>query len=317
MSGAWNAEEFQMKKRVIVFLLILVAGPGLARGQVGGNIGYSEAGGKAKAEQSERAKRVLTKDELPPTGTSTFVECNVLMNVKADEHVVVFGISQEGETLAECSAKMDATVKAFSAELKPLGIGGSDLFVDFAAQTKIYAFELQGDILQEKLVGFELKKNISIHYKAASLLESITLAAAKSQIYDLIKVDYIVKDIGRVHDRLMEEAAAMTKNKISRYEKLLGIKLQPPAQVYAEKSAIHYPTQMYDSYTAYESEAIRGGPERQKYTVRSARKSRTFFFNGLDADGFDAVINPVITEPVVQFTLYLKVKYEVEQTKAK
>jgi hypothetical protein len=65
---------------------------------------------------------VLTKDELPPTGTSTFVECNVLMNVKADEYVVVFGITQEGETLAECSDKMDATIKAFAADLKPLGI---------------------------------------------------------------------------------------------------------------------------------------------------------------------------------------------------
>ena len=113
-----------MKKGVIVFLLILVADAGLSRGQVGGNIGYSESGGKAKAEQSERARRVLTKDELPPTGTSTFVECNLLMNVKADEYVVVFGIAQEGETLAECSGKMDATVKAFAADLKPLGIGG-------------------------------------------------------------------------------------------------------------------------------------------------------------------------------------------------
>ena len=42
-------------------------------------------------------------------------------------------------------------------------------------------------------------------------------------------------------------------------------------------------------------------------------KTRTFFFNGLDADGFDDVINPVVIEPVVQFTLYLKVKYEVER----
>src|SRR5688500_3111194 len=92
--AASNAKEFEMKNGVIVSLLIFLAGPGMARGQVGGNIGYSEAGGKAKAEQSERAKRVLTKDELPPTGTSTFVECNVLMNVKADEYVVVFGITQ-------------------------------------------------------------------------------------------------------------------------------------------------------------------------------------------------------------------------------
>jgi uncharacterized protein YggE len=306
-----------MNKGIIIGLLILLASPGLSRGQVGGNIGYSDSGGKAKAEQNERAKRVLSKEELPPTGTSTFVECNVLMNIKADEHVALFGIAQEGATLAECSAKMDAAIKAFSADLKPLGIGGDDLFVDFVAQTKVYGFEVQGDILQEELVGFELKKNVSIHYQEPALLESIALAAARSQIFDLIKVDYIVKDIQRVQEKLMEEAATVAQSKISRYEKLLGIKLQPPAQVYAEKSAIYYPTQMYDSYTAYESEAIRGGPDRQRYTVRSARKSRTFFFNGLSADGFDAVINPVVTEPVVQFTLYLKVKYEVEQTKAK
>jgi len=37
----------------------------------------------------------------------------------------------------------------------------------------------------------------------------------------------------------------------------------------------------------------------------------------LDGDGFDLVLNPVITEPVVQCTLYLKIKYEVEQPKAK
>jgi hypothetical protein len=172
-------------------------------------------------------------------------------------------------------------------------------------------------MLQEKLVGFKLKKNVSIHYKDAAQLEKLTLAAAKVQIFDLIKVDYIVKDINRVQDKLMEEAARITKNKIARYEKLLGIKLQPPAQVYAEKSAIHYPAQMYGSYTAYGSEEAPGLDRDRKYTVRSARKTQTFFFNSLDGDGFDAVINPVITEPVVQCTLYLKVKYEIEQIKAK
>ena len=305
-----------MNKWITVSLLIILASPGHASGQVGGNIGYSQTGGKAAAKQREQAMRVLTKVELPPTGTSTFVESHVLMNVKADEYVVVFGVAQEGETLAECGGKMDATVEAFAAELKPLGVAEEDFFVDFVAQTRTYGFEVAGEILEEKLVGFELKKNVLVHYEDAALLDKITLAAARAEIFDLIKVDYVVKDIGRVQDRLMEEASQVTKNKMARYENLLGIKLQPPAQVYAEKSAIHYPTQMYDSYAAYESEAIRNVTDRQRYTVRSARKSRTFFFNGLDADGFDAVINPVVTEPVVQFTLYLKVKYEVEQIKA-
>ena len=98
----------------------------------------------------------------------------------------------------------------------------------------------------------------------------------------------------------------------------MGTRLQSPAQVYAERPAIYYPTDMYDGYTAYESEEMSGGASnyRQKYTVQAARKSRTFFYNGLDAGGFDYVINPVVTEPVVQFTLYLKVKYEMEPNKA-
>jgi uncharacterized protein YggE len=246
-----------------------------------------------------------------------FVDANVLMNVKADEYVAAFGVVQEGETLAECSRKMEATVKELAGALKPMGVGDDDLFVDFVAQNKIYGFEVMGDIAREKLVGFELKKNVLIHYRDRSLLDKIVLAAARSQVFDLIKVDYIVKDTQRVQDRLMEEAARVIKQKASRYERLLGIKLRPPAQVYAERPAVHYPTRMYDAYTAYESEEMGSAAYRQKYTTQAARKSRTFFFNGLDADGFDDVINPVVVEPPVQFTLYLKVKYEVEQVKAK
>jgi hypothetical protein len=173
-----------------------------------------------------------------------------------------------------------------------------------------------GEIAREKLVGFELKKNVSIHYKDASLLDKIVLAASHSHVFDLIKVDYIVADLERIQDRLMEEASRIIKRKAGRYEKLLDINLQSPAQVFAEKSAIHYPTDMYDSYTAFETEHVGIPAHHERLTTQTARKSRTFYYNGLDADGFDAVINPVVFEPVVQFTLYLKVKYEVKQVKA-
>jgi hypothetical protein len=97
----------------------------------------------------------------------------------------------------------------------------------------------------------------------------------------------------------------------------MGITLVPPMQVYADKFAIHYPTELYDSYTAAESESMSNAVYRQNYTTQLARKNRTFYFNGLDADGFDDVITPVYNEPVVQCTLYLKVKYEVDQAKPK
>ncbi len=305
-----------MRTFLIAMLAIPFLTPTLCCAQVGGNVGFAQNGGKGRAVQNERSKRVLTREELPPSATSTFVEANVLMNVRADEYVAVFGVLQEAETVAECNRKMDATIKQFNDELKTLGIGDDARFVDFIAQNKIYGYEVTGEIAREKLVGFELKKNVSIHYKDTTLLDKLVLAASHSQIFDLIKVDYIVSDLDRIEDRLIEEASRIIKRKASRFEKLLDIKLQPPAQVLAEKSAIYYPTGMYDSFTAFESEPVRIPANRDRMTTQTARKSRTFFFNGLDADGFDAVINPVVIEPVVQFTLYLKVKYDVKQIKA-
>jgi uncharacterized protein YggE len=302
-------------KRTLILFLLTITGAAAVFAQASGNIGYAQGGGNARAEQNEKSKRVPAQGEAPPSATTMFVEASVLMNVKADEFVAVFGVAQECVTVPECNQKMDATIEGFSGDLKQLGIGRDDLYVDFAAQNKIYAYQVTSNIAKENLVGFELKKNIAIHYQDKTLLDKLIIAASKSKIFDLIKVDYIVKDTGPIHNRLMDEAAKIIKQKASRDEKLLDIKLLAPAQIYAEKPSIYYPTEMYDSYSAYESEEISGDYYREKYTVQNARKSRTFFFNPLNADGFDAVINPVVIEPVVQFTLYLKVKYEIDQPK--
>jgi hypothetical protein len=125
-------------------------------------------------------------------------------------------------------------------------------------------------------------------------------------------VDYIVKDHQPIQNRLAEEAAEIIKQKSARHESLLGIKLLPSPQVYAEKPSIYYPAEMYEAYTAYEAERVDRNQYRPKYVVQDLRKSRTFFYNPLTADGFDRVINPVVIEPVIQFTLYLKVKYDLE-----
>lgn len=303
-------------KRVLPLIPLLLLLSAECFAQASGNIGYSQGGsGRARADANERGKRSVAKDDQPPTATSMFLDASVLMNVKADRFVAVFGLLQECATVAECNQKMDATVAGFKTGLKGLGIGDSDIYVDFASQNKIYGYELATNRAVEKLVGFELKKNVAIHYRDRDMLDRLTVLASQSKIYDLIKVDYVVTDTAAVQNRLMDEAAKVIEAKTARYQRLLNIKLRPPAQVYAEKPSVYYPTEMYDSYAAYESEDIEQDRDdlRRRYTVKNARKSRTFFFNPLDADGFDTVINPVVIEPVVQFTLYLKIKYEVEQ----
>ena len=302
-------------RRTLTALLIVAAACASARAQASGNVGYSQGGGSARAEQQERAKRVLGERDVPPTSTSMFIEASVLMNVLADEHVAVFAVMQECATPAECNQKMDAVTGQFTGELKQLGVRPEDTFIDFATQNKIYGFTVEGNVARERLAGFELKKNVSVRYRDKGLLDKLVLAAARAKIFDLVKVDYVVRDPAAVQGRLVEEAARAVREKAARYERLFGIKLLQPPQIYAERASTYYPTEMYDSYVAHESEAVEADDYRRKYAVVNARKGRTFFFNALNADGFDAVVNPVVIEPVVQFTLYLRVKYEIEQPK--
>jgi uncharacterized protein YggE len=297
--------------RILVWGAATILSCPCALAQVGGGAVYNQdrTGG---AQGNERAKRQVSKDEMPLTN-SIYLDASVLINVKADEYVAVFGLAHEGATLEEARQKMDAAVGQFTSELKAAGVAASDMYVDFIAQNRIYGFEINGDLAKEKLTGFEVKKNVSIHYKSEPLLDKYIAAAAKNGVFDLIKVDYIVKDMGAVQTRLMEMATRVVKRKAANHARLLGINLKTPPQVYAEKYSSYYPTESYSSYVAQESEDVAAPFARQRFTVQGARKARTFYFEGLSGKLFDQVENPALTEPVVQFTLYLKLRYELSK----
>lgn len=302
-----------MKTFLLVTLVLLVRSAACFA-QVGGNSVYAQPYGKLRPEQNEHDKRLMAQSETPPGSNSMYIEASVLMNVPADEYLAVFAVAQEGGTPLECNQKMDAVVKEFTDGVKPLGIGSNDFFVDFIAQEKIYDYHVQDSVAKEELAGFELKKNVSLHYRDKALLDPLVIAASRAKIFDLIKVDYIVKDPGPIQNRLLDEAASIIKRKAAAYDQLFGIALSSPPQVCAHKPNIYYPSEMYEAYAAYESQRA-SFPSRD--AVQDLRKTHTFYFNPLNANGFDRVINPVVTEPVVQFTLYLKLKYDIDAKKSR
>src|SRR5919198_1064264 len=111
---------------------MIIAGHGLCLAQTSGNSAYSQQGGKARAKQNEQNKRAAAQQESPPVvvraqgeamaltpaAPNVSIEASVLMNLKADEYVAVFGVSQECATVPECNQKMDAAANRFAEELK-------------------------------------------------------------------------------------------------------------------------------------------------------------------------------------------------------
>ncbi len=304
-------------KTALILGLVWVTGTSVGFGQVSGGAGAGRGGsvyqqptyGVNPAQLERDKRRAVTAAETKDDGTSTFVDASVLMNVKPDEYVAVFGVVQEAKTISEANTNMDETLSRFKESLKGLKVSEPDIFVDFVVQNRVYAYAVEGNVVREELAGFELKKNVSIRYKDRALLDQLVRAAAAHGIYDLIKVDYVVKDTAALQATLRAEAARILKTKAERYQSLLGAKLPGPPQMLVDSPSIYYPNDQYSSYTAAEAERIE--ISRSNRDVVNARKSRTFYFSPLDANGFDTVINPVILEPVVQFTIYVKVKYAV------
>lgn len=270
----------------------------------GGSAAFTERSrsGADEARAHELAKRSV------PFGEGRFIDASVLMNVKPDEYIAVFGISQEGETLDQAQAAMEETVGDFLVSLRELKVATADTFVDFVAQNRIYGYDVSTENLAKELVvGFEVKKNISIRYRDYTMLDKFIAAASKSGIFDLVKVDYVVKDIAAARKRIMEEAAKVIKTKMEEQAQLLGINLGQPTQVMPSPMGVYYPVEMYDSYVAEESQDVYGF--RQGMTIQRARKPRTFYYNPLSARDFDVAINPSLIEPAVQFAIYVRVKY--------
>ncbi len=264
-----------------------------------------------------RAKRLPTNAETKDDGNSTFVDAAVLMNVRADEYVAVFALFAVGETPGIAGAMMDATLAKFTASLDALDVAGVDRNVDFISQSRIYKLEISDDLTDEdkrpiaveKLDGFELKKNVSVRFGDIKSLDALSAAAAAAGIFDLVKVDYLVKDAPAIRERLQLQTMNLIRQKTARYEAALGVKLGQPVQVVADSSGLYFPTGQYNFYAAAESENLSLPYNRSRDAVLKARKSFSAYFDPLDGEGFDAVINPVVVEPVVQFTTYIKVKY--------
>lgn len=287
-------------------LLLVVCSAVASFAQVGGGVAtFGRETASDAARTQELAKR---KAHELPNAKSVFVDAGVMINVKADSFVAVFGISVEGVDLEKARSRMAETLEAFRANLRQAGVRPEDVKDDFVSQNRIYGFEVAGDIAREVIVGFEFKKTVSVKFDAIGRLDALAEAASKAGVFDLVKVDYVVTYLEGVRARLMKEAARIVKQKVSQLEGGLGLKFGKPKQVYAQEFGTYYPTAMYSSYVAQESQQMLAS--RQNFNVQMARKPRTAFFDAMDASIFDVVIDPVVVEPVVQFTVYFKVRYE-------
>ena len=295
-----------MKKCVLFILCLLVVVPVSA--QESGNRIYGKNGYYQPKRQMLANTGMLGS---PNEGYS--IEARVLTNLKPDAFVVVFGVNDEGANAATSNDKVNSKVNNLIQKIRPLGIDSSNVFIDFITQNRVYDYTVSGTQATENFSGFETKKTVAIRYKNRELFERIVSAAAESRIFDLIKVDYIVSDFDVVRAGLFDAAAKVVKSKEQRYASALGVTLNVVG-LSIEKYDVAYPAEAYQRYQAFETgDASVYNPQGASSRVVQ-RKSFTFFYEPFEGSGFDSVLVPLGLEPMVQFSIYLRMQYQVKRS---
>lgn len=239
---------------------------------------------------------------------------SALMNVEANSYVALFGVSQVGESIDSCHRLINERINNFIAQLAQAGVKKEDIYVDFVSQVPVFEYSVEKKIFSKKYneipSGFELKKNVHVAYKKNDNIDQILLIAAKNEIYDIIKVDYVINNMEAVYDTLRKEAIKRLNIKAEDYKKL-GIKFNPKFQVMAEDVRSVYPIERYKKYAAYNNSSITALKKSgvSSNSISQAPKNATLYYDKLPYDEFEIIINPKVIQPVAQFTYMLKVRY--------
>lgn len=316
-----------MFKEVLFLHLFLFSYVGYA--QHGGNVQHrsretKEHHGNEPASQPQNYQPdPVHARALNYNNSELLLDVNILMNAKADYQVAIFSLREERATILACQDSMQRKINLLTQKLLALGIPANYIYVDVITQVPILGYDLkirQGSYeTNEMPIGYELKKNIHVRYDEEKYASLIMDAAAQSGIYNLAKVDYVVANLEAINGQLRAKASEILKNRTQSYREI-GIQVQGIIGLQNEVVLQYYPHERYAQYSAFNNHSlqtlshIQGVSDNLTEGIRQAnqQKHTTLFYDKIPYSRYDAVLNPELFSPTVQFIYQLQVRYRVK-----
>ncbi|MDF1549230.1 MAG: SIMPL domain-containing protein [Bacteroidales bacterium] len=271
----------------------------VSMGQVGGNELYSTE----KKSYAEIPRVIIANDN------TITIEANVLLNAVADYYVAIFNVNQLGETAESTNQMIDSRINSARSGFVQFGINEKDIYIDMLTFVPEYEYEVQKKLFSktynEVPKGFRLQKNIHVKYTDSKMLDKLIEVCAKSEIFDLVKVEYFSANSKAYYDTIRMAAKKILKEKIKDFKEL-GIDTELAFKQMGENIFVKYPGEQYSSYKAFNSSSLEA--LKKNSGVTQTIKNSSFYYNPVSYKDYDQVINPVITEPVIQYAISMKLR---------
>lgn len=293
-------------------LSFLLSNAQLSGNELYGNMNYNQYNGYNNYQQQYQAQYQQINSN---TDSTYYIQAKILMNVQPDEFIATIAVQQEALTVKECNQKINVRIENFKKSLSALGIKSEDLYVDMVAQAKVYDYTVEGKTAAQIDKGFEIKKNVIIKFTDPNLMDEIMVAASEEEIYDIVKVDYIVLDQQKIYDQMIAEIDKLVEKKKATAHSLSEMTLLPDSKLATQNFFAIYPDESYKSYSAFETgdaNYYHGYNSSDTYWKKEQRKSKTFYFDKQNYSGYDKIINPSMVKIPVQFVLDVHIQYKLK-----
>lgn len=277
--------------------------------QVAGNILYNSSARWEFQNQTEILRATTANHN------EVRFELNAMWNVQADSYLAIFHVTQAGSDAREADSLINARINRFKDQIALKKLEDVEVVIDMLSMVPVYHVEVTKQLFSKTYTeipaGFEIQKNIHVHYKDPNVLDQIITAAALQEIYDLIKVDYNVKDMSSIYDSLRDLTTELLEKRVKQYEDM-GIELDTRWRVVSDKQGVYFPLDRYTSYESVSSTSIEATQKKRRpgeeYVPRR-KKNKTHFYNKVPFAGYDIVVNPEVVEPAVQYVYNLQITF--------
>ncbi|MCH2022280.1 MAG: SIMPL domain-containing protein [Saprospiraceae bacterium] len=301
-------------KLSIIFLIFSLA---VTNAQVSDNRNLGNQNESQKSlinENNTRPQNILAS---PKFKKNRVVELNVkvLSNQKAESYVAVFNLTQMGKTADETNTLLLDRFNGFAQDLQTIGIPKENIYLDMVRFLPLYEDEKGKKIFtkthNEVPKGFEMQQNVHIKHNDSNFMGKIISAAARYEIFDLVKVDCSVSNQESIYIEMRKKAVSHLVKEIELYETELGLDLENGYKVVAENKKAVSPIDRYSWYNAISNVSLGGAPEKGK--VLDMYKPKTMYYDKLKYDDYDIVDNPDILGPAIQFIYNLKIQIVIKE----
>ncbi|NQX90837.1 MAG: SIMPL domain-containing protein [Flavobacteriales bacterium] len=304
-----------MKRTQYVLIIILLFAAQEAFSQVAGNIIYNESARWQFQNQVEQLRAT------PPASNMVNFEINAICNIQADSYLAIFHVTQAGASAREADSLINQRINSFKASLEQKRLKDTEVVIDMLSMVPVYHVEVTKQLFSKTYTeipaGFEIQKNIHVHFKDVQVLDQIITSAAMEEIYDLIKVDYYVKNVEAIYDSLRHLATELLADRVAQFEEI-GVPLKDQWRYVTDRQGVYFPLDRYTTYESVSSTSIEAAQKKRRggetYVPRR-KKNKTLFYNKVPYTSYDIVVNPEIIEPAVQYVYNLQVRFEVERPK--